>query len=83
MRDKVAQAIQEAIFELFWIPISFLLVSFTTVLTALIYFKLRQAGGETLNELLGKLEGEYQLQTKWEQSIRERLVQSGRISTTN
>ena len=82
VRKRLTAAIQEAVFELLWIPISSLILSFTTVLIALIYFKLRQAGGETPRELLDKLEGEYQIEAKWEQSIRERLVQSGKISNT-
>jgi hypothetical protein len=50
------------------------------VLTSLIYFKLRQAGGESLQNLLGKLEDEELLQSKWEKRVRERLIQSGKIT---
>lgn len=80
MTDSFSESLQEGIFEIIWTPIALLIVSFSTVLTALIYFKLRQAGGESLQTLLGKLEDTGQLQSKWEQRVRERLIQSGKVT---
>ncbi|MDH3493441.1 MAG: hypothetical protein OEM82_07825, partial [Acidobacteriota bacterium] len=80
MTDSFTKALQEGIFELVWTPIALIIMSFTAVLTALIYFKLRQAGGESLQNLLGKLDDDAGPQSKWEMRVRERLIQSGKIS---
>ncbi|NNE68306.1 MAG: serine/threonine protein kinase [Pyrinomonadaceae bacterium] len=83
MTSNFSQALQEGIFELVWTPIAVLIISFTSVLIGLIYFKLRLAGGESLQNLIGKLEDEEQLQSKWEKRVRERLIQSGKITGGN
>lgn len=71
----------EGLFEIFWMPFAIFLSSFTSVITALIYFKTRQSGGESMQELLAKFEDSEHPQSKWQHRIRERLQQSGRIST--
>ena len=72
--------LREAIIEIVWTPIAILITSFTTVVTALIYFKTRQAGGESMQELLGKLDDADRPQSKWQQRVRERLIESGKIT---
>lgn len=57
--------------------------SFSSVLTALLYFKTRQAGGESMQELLGKLDNPNETQTKWQERVRQRLIQSGKITGTS
>ncbi len=69
------------IFEIIWMPIIFVISSFTSIITALLYFKTRQAGGESMQDLLAKFEDAEHPQSKWQHRIRERLQQSGRIST--
>ena len=76
-----APAVSEGIFELIWSPIIILISSFTSVITALLYFKTRQAGGETMQNLLKKFEDTELPQSRWQQSVRERLIQSGRITS--
>ncbi len=76
----IVRSLNEGIFELIWMPIALLISSFTAVVTALIYFKTRQAGGESMQELLGKLDDADQPQSKWQQRVRERLIQSGKIT---
>jgi hypothetical protein len=78
---QLSKAFQEGIFEIIWTPIAILISSLISVITALIYFKTRQAGGESLYNLLGKLDDSERLQTKWEQRVRERLIQSGKVTT--
>lgn len=75
-------ALVEGLFELFWMPIAMFIASFTSVVTALIYFKTRQAGGESMQDLLAKFEDAEHPQSKWQHRIRERLIQSGRVSST-
>ncbi len=76
-----APAVSEGIFELIWSPIVILISSFTSVITALLYFKTRQAGGETMQNLLKKFEDTELPQSRWQQSVRERLIQSGRTTS--
>ncbi len=74
--------IGQGIFELIWMPIIFVLSSFTSVITALLYFKTRQAGGESMQELLAKFEDVEHPRSNWQHRIRERLIQSGRSNST-
>ncbi len=78
-------AITQSISQFILLPMLIFLASFTSVITALLYFKTRQAGGESMQELLGKLDDAEQPQSKWQQRVRERLIQSGKITgnTTN
>ena len=78
-------AITDAISQPILLLLITLSTSFTSVITALLYFKTRQAGGESMQELLGKLDDTDEPQSKWQQRVRERLIQSGKItgSTTN
>ena len=80
MSRRFTRSLREGIFELVWTPIIMLIASFTSVVVALIYFKTRQAGGESMQELLGKLDGADQPQTKWQQRVRDRLILSGKIT---
>jgi hypothetical protein len=58
-----------------------LITSISTVITALLYFKTRLAGGESMQDLLAKFEdADSQKTTKWQNRIRERLQQSGRVT---
>jgi hypothetical protein len=76
------ETITQILLELLINPITILLASLTNVILALMYFKTRQAGGESMQELLAKFEDAEHLQSKWQHRIRERLLQSGRISST-
>jgi len=75
-------AISNALSQIILLPIILLMASFTSVITALLYFKTRQAGGESMEGLLGKLDDADQPQSKWQQRVRERLIQSGKITGT-
>ncbi len=70
-----------SIFELLWMPIIFVISSFTSIITALLYFKTRLAGGESMRDLLAKFEDTEHPQSKWQHRIRNRLIQSGRVSS--
>ena len=80
-KGGVAPVVTEGIFELIWSPIVILISSFTSVITALLYFKTRQAGGETMQNLLEKFEDTELPQSRWQERVRERLIQSGRITS--
>jgi serine/threonine protein kinase len=75
------KTITETIVSLILIPILILITSISTVITALLYFKTRLAGGESMQDLLAKFEdADSQKTTKWQNRIRERLQQSGRVT---
>lgn len=71
----------QAIMDLILSPIMLLLTSLSSVITALMYFKTRQAGGESMQELLAQFEENEQPRKKWQERVRNRLIQSGRITS--
>jgi serine/threonine protein kinase len=75
------ETISQMLVEVFLAPIMIFITSITSVITALLYFKTRQAGGESMQDLLAKFEDTEHPQSKWQHRIRERLQQSGRISS--
>ncbi len=81
MARKIRTSIQQGLYELLWSPIHFLFMSFASVITALLYFKTRQAGGESMQELLQQFEDEECPRTNWQSRVRQRLLQSGRTTT--
>lgn len=77
---RKAATVSQGIFEILWTPIVVFITSFISVITALIYFKTRQAGGESMQDLLAQFEDAEGPRSKWQERVRERLVQSGRTS---
>lgn len=65
------------------LPISTLIGSFFAVVMALLYIKTRLAGGESLNDLLEQFEETDEPRKKWQERVRGRLIQSGRITSRN
>ncbi|HJQ24969.1 MAG TPA: protein kinase [Blastocatellia bacterium] len=53
------------------------LLPLLATLSALLYLKVRQLGGERFNQMLDQFESEEAPQTKWQQRMRERLNSSG------
>lgn len=81
-RDKMMRrTVTTGIFEFLWAPLTVLISTFTAMITALIYFKTRQAGGESMQDLLEQFEESEQPQTKWQRRVQNRLIQSGRITS--
>jgi serine/threonine protein kinase len=80
MTRRITATIKETLIQLFWLPISIILSSFSSITFALLYLKTRQAGGESMNDLLGQFESAERPQSNWQKRVRERLIQSGRIT---
>ncbi len=59
--------------EIMRLPIDILLTPLIAIMTALLYLKMRQAGGENLDEVLRQFEEENLPQTKWQKRMRDRL----------
>ena len=72
---------KEALFQILWIPLSILFSSFSAVTFALLYLKTRLAGGESWADLLMQFETTDRPHSKWQQRVRERLLQSGRTTS--
>jgi serine/threonine protein kinase len=72
---------KEALFQILWLPISVLLSSFSAVVFALLYLKTRLAGGEAWTDLLKQFETAERTHSKWQQRVRERILQSGRTTS--
>jgi hypothetical protein len=60
--------------EIMRLPVDILLTPLIAIMTALLYLKMRQAGGENLDEVLRQFEEENLPQTKWQKRMRDRLT---------
>lgn len=73
--------LRQSLMDLALIPFTLIMSSLFSIVTALMYFKTRQAGGESMNELLEQFEEKDQPRKKWQERVRNRLIQSGRITS--
>lgn len=80
-QKKLRSAILETLLQILLLPIQILMTSFTAIIVALLYLKTRQAGGESLHDLLTKFEESDRPRKKWQERVRQRLIQSGRITS--
>jgi serine/threonine protein kinase len=81
MRSRLKATFLESLIQIFWLPTHILVTSFSAIIIALLYLKTRQAGGESMQDLLEQFEDEEQPKSKWQQRVQDRLIQSGRITT--
>jgi serine/threonine protein kinase len=68
------------LFQLTQMPINMLLGSFSSVVTALLYWKTRLAGGETLKEAFLEFQEEEMPDRNWQKRMRERLHLTTRLN---
>ena len=52
-----------------------------SIVPALLYLKMRQFGGETLNDVMAKLEEEDGARSDWQQRMRKRLTMNTPVNT--
>ncbi len=69
----------ESMIQILWLPMQILVFSFSAIIVALLYLKTRLAGGESKNELIERFEDDGRPRKKWQERVRQRLIQSGRI----
>jgi hypothetical protein len=79
MRSKLTITALESINQILWLPAQILVFSFSAIIIALLYLKTRLAGGEGLQELIERFEDDGRPRKKWQERVRQRLIQSGRI----
>lgn len=81
MRERLVDTVLETLLQILLLPIQIVVISFTAIIVALLYLKTRQAGGESLHELLANFEEVDKPRKKWQERVRQRLIQSGRITS--
>ncbi len=81
MRTRVRYTILESLIQILWLPMQIFVFSFSGIIVALLYLKTRLAGGESMNELIERFEDDGRPRKKWQERVRARLIQSGRISS--
>jgi hypothetical protein len=77
----IARIAQESLQTLLMLPVQIIVTSLSAIIFALLYLKTRQAGGENLNDLLVQFEEVEQPRKKWQDRVRQRLIQSGRVTS--
>jgi len=81
MGKRVKSTVLESLLQILLLPIQIVVTSFTAIIVALLYLKTRQAGGETVQDLVTKFEDSEHPRKKWQERVRQRLIQSGRITS--
>lgn len=81
MRGRVKETILESLIQILWLPMQIFVFSFSGIIVALLYLKTRLAGGESMNDLVERFEDSGRPIKKWQERVRQRLIQSGRISS--
>ena len=81
MGKRVKSTVLESLLQILLLPIQIVVTSFTAIIVALLYLKTKQAGGETIQDLVTKFEDSEHPRKKWQERVRQRLIQSGRITS--
>ncbi len=79
MQTRVKHTVLNSLIQILWLPMQILVFSFSGIIVALLYLKTRLAGGESMNDLLERFEDTEGPRKKWQERVRQRLIQSGRI----
>ncbi|MGB7068890.1 MAG: serine/threonine-protein kinase [Pyrinomonadaceae bacterium] len=81
MQTQLVDAVFESLLQILLLPIQIVVYSFSSIIVALLYLKTRQAGGESMQDLMTKFEESEFPRKKWQERVRQRLIQSGRITS--
>ncbi len=73
--------IQKTASDIFMLPFQILIASLTSIIIALLYIKTRILGGESMQDLLAQFEETDKPQSDWQKRIRERLQQTGKLTS--
>lgn len=79
IQSRVRKTALESLIQIFWLPMQIVVFSFSAIIVALLYLKTRLAGGESMNDLIERFEDDGRPRKKWQERVRQRLIQSGRI----
>jgi hypothetical protein len=81
MRSRVMHTFLQSVNQVVWLPIQILVISFSAIIVALLYLKTRLSGGETMVDLMERFEDDDGPRRKWQERVRQRLIQSGRVTS--
>jgi hypothetical protein len=81
MSRRIKEVTRDGLTSLLMLPFQLLIAPLSSIIVALLYLKTRQAGGEPIQDLLGELEEKDKPQSNWQKRVRERLQQSGRVTS--
>lgn len=73
---RVKHTLLESIFQIIWLPVQIIVLSFSAIIVALLYLKTRLAGGESMDDLVDRFDDEDRPKKKWQQRVRRRRLQS-------
>jgi serine/threonine protein kinase len=79
MRTRLKKTVAETTIQIIWLPLQIIVLSFSGIIVALLYIKTRLAGGESMHDLVERFEDDGRPKKKWQERVRARLIQSGRI----
>ena len=79
---NIKASVQSLMTTLLPLPFQLILLSFASILIALLYFKTRQIGGEPTSDLFEQFEDTGEAKSNWQKKVRERLVRSGRATSS-
>jgi hypothetical protein len=79
--DRTRYLVRQSLTSILVIPIQVLVASISSIIVALLYLKTRQVGGEPMHELLAQFEDSSEPMKKWQKRARQRLIQSGRMTS--
>ncbi len=80
VRKRLKHTLMDTMMQILILPVQIIITSFTAIIIALLYLKTRQVGGESLQSLLYHFEESGRPRKRWQERIKRRLGQSGRIS---
>ncbi len=83
MRTQLKRTLLESLIQVLMLPMQILVFSFTGIIVALLYIKTRLAGGESMQDLVERFEDDGRPRKKWQERVRQRLIQSGRLTVTS
>jgi serine/threonine protein kinase len=81
MMKRVKEVTRESSTAILMLPFQMLIASLSSIIGALLYLKTRQAGGESMQDLMEKFEEIDRPRKKWQERVRQRLIQSGKITS--
>ncbi|MBX7060110.1 MAG: serine/threonine protein kinase [Pyrinomonadaceae bacterium] len=73
---RVKHTLLESIFQIIWLPVQIIVLSFSAIIVALLYLKTRLAGGESMDDLVDRFDDDDRPKKKWQQRVRRRRLQS-------
>jgi len=79
--NRMAAIARETLQSLLMLPVQIILTSLSAIIFALLYLKTRQAGGENLSDLFVQFEETEHPRKKWQERVKQRLIQSGRVTS--